>query len=470
MLLGFILHVCPSISIMKLPFIPLALTCLFALLCPISSAVDAITGKQLDKLFTDSVTQLEEQANKGDSYAMQQLSRQYALAKQTDLAMQWHDRYVQQLTKEAEAGSSTDMLKLAGFYLRGSEFQQPQRDQAKFWLERASLAGEPSGAYLHATMLEKEGNKSGANAAYARSYMLYAQQAEKEDKRADALYWMGIHKLHGQGVESNIDEAIAHLKEAASLDSLAAIERLFHSYATGTGVAKDEAKSLYYARVLADKHGHGGMAFLLYNDYEKKGEKQLAQQYLDRACELHHPLAMLKQAELLKTSQPEKSEELLRHAHSLGESRATVALAKLEKARGERGNSELMLGYLAHAAELQNPEAALMLAQYYESVQDDAKSNQWYVIASDQGLKEAFAKRGMLHMIPHRHLEWNPTMAYQWWKLGDEAGDPESSRHLKLFLYVFIPCILFVAFLLPVLLMLYIIRRRKKKAKRSSTH
>ncbi len=457
----FIIHL-PH-HIMKLSIIPLALTCLFALFSPISTATDAITGERLDKLVQGSIESLEKQAAKGDSYAMQQLSRHHALAKRTDLAMQWHDRYVQQLTKEAESGSSTDMLMLAAFYLRGSEFQQPQREQAKFWLERASLAGEPSGAYLHATMLEKEGNKSGAESAYARSYMLYSQLSDKLEKQADALYWMGVQELLGQGVEKNTEAAIAHLEESASLGSIAALERLFHSYATGTGVAKDEEKALFYARTLADKHGHSGMAYLIHNDFEKKGETQLAEQYLTRACELHHPLAMLKQAKLEKAKQPEEAERLLNHAHSLGESRATVALAKLEK---ERGNSERMLAYLAHAAELQNAEAALMLAEYYESVEDEAKSNQWYVIASDQGLKEAFAKRGMLHMIPHRHLEWNPTMAYQWWKLGDEAGDPEATRYLKLFLYVFIPCVLFVAFLLPVLLMLYIIRRRRRKAMR----
>ncbi len=461
----FIIHL-PQITFMKLSFIALALTCLFAFFSTTASAVSAITGEQLDKLTQDGIASLEEQAAQGDSYAMQQLSRYHALAKQTDLATQWHDRYVQQLTKEAEAGSSTDMLKLAAFYLRGSEFQQPQREQAKFWLERASLAGEPSGAYLHAAMLEKEGNKSGAQAAYERSYMLYSQQQENEEKHADALYWMGVQELLGQGVTQDTEAAVTHLEESASLGSIAALERLFHSYTTGTGVAKDAAKALFYASSLADKHGHGGMAFLLYNDFEKKGEKRLAQQYLTRACELHHPQAMLKQAELVKASQPEESERLLHHAHSLGESRATVKLANLEK---ERGHSERMLSYLAQAAELQNPEAALMLAEYYESVEDEAKSNQWYVIASDQGLKEAFAKRGMLHMIPHSHLEWNPTMAYQWWKLGDEAGDPESSRHLNLFLYLFIPCVLFVAFLLPVLVMLYFIRRRKKKANTSST-
>ncbi len=446
--------------LMNFSFLPFAFASLVVLLSPTRAAADTTNGESTSKIAESSISQLEHQANNGDSYAMQQLSRHHALAKQTDKAMQWHDRYVQQLTTNAESGSRTDMLKLAAFYLRGSEFQQPQREQAKLWLERASLSGEPSGAYLHATMLEKEGNNSGANAAYKRSYQLYTQELENAEKRSEALYWLGIQELHGQGVAQDTDAAIAHLKEAAGRDYKPAVERLFHSYATGTGVSKDEAKALYFAQVLADKHHHGAMAFLLHNDFESKGEESLAQKYLLRACNLHHPLAMLKQARLIMDSRPEEALSMLQYAHTLGESRASIELARLEK---RQGNIEQMLSYLAQASELQNPEAALMLAEYYESVDDEAKSKQWYVIASDQGLKEAFAKRGLLHMIPHRNLVWNPTLAYQWWKLGDEAGDPLSTRYLNLFLYGFIPLILFIAFLLPVLLMLILRWRRRQK-------
>ncbi len=407
---------------------------------------------------------------------MQQLSRRYAMHRITDQATLWHERYVQQLIKEAEAGRSKSMLQLAALYLRGSEFLPPSRSDTVAWLTRASSAGEPSAAYILADIHAHDKQAQLAEQSYRRSYELYSRLLDRPEQKADALYWLAIMELHGQGRQKDASKAIAHFTQSAELGSRVAFQRLFQCYTLGIGVAKDKQKALSYARELADKHDQPEMAFLLASSYlDGDGvpvDRALGELYLQRACELQLPAAYTRQGlEWMARGKSAEALELFHKAAQLGDGRAlrelgAYALLQAQTSNGgqqETWQSQAVL-YLTRAVELHDPVAAWMLAEYYQQLGEEGLANSYVVKASDGGLKEAMGARGLLHMLPHSNIAWNPTQAYQWWELGAEAGDTTATRYMNVFLYAIIPSVLFVAFLLPILFMRFIVWRRKKRA------
>ncbi len=424
----------------------------------------------------EDLAELKKQGEQGSSYAMQQLSRRYAVHRITDQATRWHERYVQQLIKEAEQGRSKSMLQLAALYLRGSEFLPPSRSDATTWLTRASAAGEPSAAYILADIHAHDKQAQLADQSYRRSYELYSKLLEHPGQKADALYWLGIMELHGQGRQKDASKAIAHFSQSAELGSRVALQRLFQCYASGIGVAKDKQKALSYARELADWHDQGAMAFLLASSYlDGDGvpvDKALGEHYLQRACDLQLPAAYTRQGlEWMAGAKRAEALELFHKAAQLGDVRALRELGEYAQQQAQTAEGDVREAwqiktvlYLTQAVELHDPVAAWMLAEYYQQQGEEGLANGYIVKASDGGLREAMGARGLLHMLPHSNMDWNPTLAYQWWELGAEAGDATATRYLNIFLYGVIPTVLFVAFLLPILLMRFIVWRRKKRA------
>ncbi len=425
----------------------------------------------------DSLKELKSQAEAGSANAMQQLSRYYAFYGLQDQARQWHERYMTQLQQQAAAQDSKSMLQLAGLYLRGSEFLPPSLDQAQLWLDRAARAGEPSAAYIRADVYEKAGDTAGAKASYLHSYQLYEQRLKELSKQADALYWLAIMELLGQGVEKDVPKALARFEQSAALGSSAALQRLFQCYTTGKDVAKDQSKAMGYARRLADEHADGRMALLLahaYTDAEGvERDEEKAEHYLDLACKLQVPQAFTYRASKLK-AEAQPMMESLQRAAQLADAGVHAQLGEiyLRKAKAEHTDlrDELYDSAQKHlhiAADLySDPMACYQLSLFYrEYLKDEARAHSYTVKASDLGVKEAMAERGLLHMLPHSNIDWNPTLAYQWWQQGSKAGDATATRYLNIFLYGVVPAVLVICFILPILLMRVLLWRSKRKAR-----
>ena len=98
----------------------------------------------------------------------------------------------------------------------------------------------------------------------------------------------------------------------------------------------------------------------------------------------------------------------------------------------------------------EDPRAPWELGQYYDSIGEPELANGWYKIASDRGVAQAMARRGLLHITPDSGVKWSPTQMYHWWRTGSNAGDPTCSRYLNIFLFGFIPLVLIIAFGVPI--------------------
>ncbi len=435
-------------------------------------AAPSVDIKQLE----DSLKELKAQAEAGEANAMQQLSRRYSFYGLQDQARQWHERYMTQLQQQAASQDSKSMLQLAGLYLRGSEFLPPSLEKAQLWLDNAARAGEPSAAYIRADIYEKAGDAARAKASYLHSYQLYEQRLKEQVTQADALYWLAIMELHGQGVEKNTEKALARFEQAAKLGYSPALQRLFQCYATGVDVVKDQSKALSYACELADKHNDGAMALLLAHAYTdgdgvERDEKK-ADHYLDLACKAQVPQAFTYRASKLK-AEAQQAMALLQQAAQLGDAAAHAQLGEryMRAAQSERSDRRYVLygsaeKHLHIAADLYNdPKASYLLSRFYSdygSHHDEARAHSYIVKASDLGVKEAMAERGLLHMLPHSNIDWNPTLAYQWWQHGSKLGDATATRYLNIFLYGVVPAVLVICFILPILLMRLLLWRKRK--------
>ena len=114
------------------------------------------------------------------------------------------------------------------------------------------------------------------------------------------------------------------------------------------------------------------------------------------------------------------------------------------------------------ATRLQSPFAAHELALHYDRQGDSAQADNWYIKASECGYAPAMARRGLLHLNPFSPVEWNPTLAYRWWKQGERADDPACKRYLNIYLYLFIPLLVVFVFATPMLLVKFFRKRAKR--------
>lgn len=406
------------------------------------------------------LAELKQKSESGDMAATQQLYTAYALEGHTEQAQAWAERYEQQLTAKAESGDAPAMMLLASSYLQGRDYMPQDMPLAIKWLVRAAEAGQPSAAYILGEIFMQQGNTAEAKKFYKQAYDAYAKltseiSGEPTTTQRNALYWQGYMQLMGIGTEQNTAAGIERLKSA---DIAWAWSQLYKCYIKGMGVEKDLSQAITYARKLADEAGDGMMAWVTATAY-LKGEgapkdEALGRQYLEKAAQaniaqaIHHKGTLL-----LAEGKAKEAYDCFCQAASMGlpESMTEAAKLLLHGAEGVEKDEALALTKLQEASDLYNdPRAPYELGLYYDAAGEPELANNWYRIASERGVVEAMARRGLLHITPNSGVSWSPTQMYRWWRTGSDAGDPTCSLYLNLFLFVFIPVVLIFAFGVPI--------------------
>ncbi len=410
-----------------------------------------------DAALEAKLTELKADADRGNPGASRQVYLRYALNGHMEQARAWAEKFISQLKEKAEAGDAKAAWLIGRAYMTGDSYLKPDNAEAIRWFTIASEAGEPSAAYIIGELLSKEGNAADARVAYARAYSLYKKAAESGN--ADALYWQGYMEQNGLGVPVQQQEGITRMEQAAEQGSIPAAYQLFKTYTKGLGTPEDEAKSLHYARILADKGGDAQMAYVVADALlTGKGtakDEAAALPYLERAAAQNIPAAIYHIGwRLQEEGKADKALAEYRRAASMGHADAAVqAGTMMLYGKGVEKDESAGLNYLQRAAEqLRSPFAPFELAKYYDSIGESDMANDYYIMASDRGLAAAMARRGLLHLIPFSGLRWGPTETYRWWREGSTAGDADCTLYLRLYLYVFIPLVLLLVFGLPILL------------------
>lgn len=409
--------------------------------------------------------ELKEKAESGDLAAAQQLYTQYALAGDAEHAKEWADRYLKELTQKAESGDARAMMVLATNYLHGKDYTTPDLAQAVTWFNRAAESGEPAAAFILGDIFARKGDQGTAQEHYQKAYAEYGKLAPEN---TNALYWMGYMEQNGLGTEKNPASGIARLEQAADAGNEWAWAQLFKTYAKGIGTEVDMPKAVSYARKLADTGQDGLMAWATACAYLQgqgvEKDEQTGEHYLDLAASANIPPAItLKGDRLLKQGKMAEAYGYFNQAASMGEPYAMVEAGRmlLYGAEGVEKDEARGLSLLQVACDrYDSPKAPYVLATYYDSIGEPQLANSWYAVASDRGVVEAMARRGLLHINPASGLSWSPTLMYKWWKTGSNAGDPDCTLYLRLFLYGFIPLVLILAFGLP----LFIVNKMNKRA------
>ncbi len=406
------------------------------------------------------LAELKQKSESGDTAATQQVYTRYALEGLTEQARTWAARYEQQLISNAESGDAKAMMLLASAYLRGQDYMPYNPAEAVRWFSRAAEAGQPSAAYILGEIFMQQGNTAEAKKFYKQAYDAYAKltseiSGEPTTTQRNALYWQGYMQLMGIGTEQNNAAGIERLKSA---DIAWAWSQLYKCYIKGMGVEKDLSQAIAYARKLADEAGDGMMAWVTATAY-LKGEgapkdEALGRQYLEKAAQaniaqaIHHKGTLL-----LAEGKAKEAYDCFCQAASMGlpESMTEAAKLLLHGAEGVEKDEALALTKLQEASDVYNdPRAPYELGLYYDAAGEPELANNWYRIASDRGVVEAMARRGLLHITPNSGVSWSPTQMYRWWRTGSDAGDATCSLYLNLFLFVFIPVVLILAFGVPI--------------------
>ncbi len=413
-----------------------------------------------------SLDTLKKDATAGDAYSARQLFMRYASSGNLEEAKKWSERYEEILTDKAKAGDTKAMLRLAACYLQGSDMFPLNKEQGLLWFSNASAAGEASAAYILAELYKDEEDKTISQAHYARAFELYQAQLSKNELDADALYWLGMMNLQAQGTELNTDAGIAHLEKAAQLKNRWAYTQLFKLFTDGVLTPKDAKRATDNAETLATDFNDALMAYATANAYYKgegrEKDEEKFQLYLEQACAGNIADAIATKAHLLEQKGTvEEAIPFYQQAASMGQEQALTRLGVLMlKGEGIEKDAEQGIALLTTASERFNSQhAPLELAYYYAAAGEQDLADYWYVVASDRGVAQAMSRRGLLHLNPYTDLDWNPTLAYRWWKAGSDAGDPTCSQYINIFIFGFIPLVLIICFLGPIFL-LYILNKR----------
>ena len=434
---------------------PRLLTCL-VLLClltsPHAEAEDTAALSSSDQQLEARLAPLKKQAETGDLHAVQQIYMRYGLAGHAEQAQAWSRQYNELLEKKAASGDVKAMLQLGSRFLRGGDYTPQDMPKATEWFSRAGEAGDPTGLYMLGELFSRAGNAAQAQQSYARAYEIYAKRAES-GKDAQALYWIGFMEQSGIGTAKNAEQGIAHLQQAANLGSAWAQAQLFKTFYKGIGAPRDPAKAISYARLLADERQDALMAYVVACAYlygrDVPQDTSSGEAYLDRAVAGNIPDAIyLKSDRLEQAGKKEEALPLLRQAASMKQKEAMERLGA-RMLRGESGVSQDVERGLFMLENASTARAAMHLALYYEEVGEQDIADSWYVTASDRGMPQAMARRGLLHLIPGSCVTWDPTRCYQWWRVGADRGDSTCRLYLRLFLYVFTPLLLILVFGLP---------------------
>ncbi len=416
------------------------------------------------------LAELKQKSESGDMAATQQLYTAYALEGHTEQAQAWAERYEQQLTAKAESGDAPATMLLASSYLQGRDYMPQDMPLAIKWLVRAAEAGQPSAAYILGELFTQQNNMAEAARFYQQAYNAYAAYTTQlseplTTEQRNALYWQGYMQLMGLGTDKNAAEGVAKMEKA---DTAWAWSQLYKCYIKGTGVEKDTAKAIAYARKLADTQNDGMMAWVVGSAYLKGDsvpkDEVLGRKYIDQAAAVNVAPAIYHRGTLLLAEgNAKEAYNAFNQAASMGLPEAMTATAKLllTGAEGVDKDEARALNMLQTASDRYgDARAPWELGQYYENAGEPEHANNWYKIASDRGVIEAMARRGLLHITPNSGVNWSPTQMYRWWRTGSDAGDPTCSLYLNLFLFVFIPLVLIISFGVPIL----VVHKLNKKA------
>ncbi len=443
------------------------------LLCGIVSAQQVETPQPPTPVYESNDVQLEgslnelrEQAESGDAAAMRRLYMRYALTGHVEQARAWADKFRTSLIAKADAGDTKAMLLLGTNYLTGREYTTPDTAKAATWLSKATEAGEPTAAYILGDFFSRQGNKTEADKAYQRAFEVYSQLAEQGN--SNAQYWQGYMLQQGLGTATDAAAGLALMEKSAGQGNIWALTQLFKTYAQGIGVSSDETKAISYARRAADLSKNALMAYATacayLNGQGVAKDEKLANHYLNMAVEGNMADAIFLKANLYEQNgQPAAAYHLYNQAASMGHADAMVQTGRLllYGTEGVQKDEARALSLLQAACDRFNSaRAPYEIALYYDSIDEPELANAWYVTASDRGVAQAMARRGLLHLNPFSGLSWNPTLAYQWWSAGQEAGDTTCTLYVRLFLYLFIPLLLILVFGVPSL----IVHRLNQKA------
>jgi len=407
------------------------------------------------------LAELTRKAESGDTDATQQLYTAYALLGNTEQAKAWAARYEEQLTSKSESGDTQSMMQLATAYLKGQDYMPQDFGKAVNWFVRAAESGQPAAAFILGELFSQQNNTAEADKFYRMAYAEYekltaAISGEPTTAQRNALYWQGYMQLMGIGTAKNAAEGISKMEQA---DNAWAWSQLYKCYVKGIGVEKDAERAIGYARKLADEAKDGMMAWVvgsayLEGKYAPKDET-LGRKYLELAADANIAEAIYhKGTLLLAEGKTKEAFDCFNQAGSMGLPAAMTATAKLllTGADGVEKDESRALNMLQTASDYYNDlRAPYELGLYYDSVGEPELANNWYRIASDRGVIEAMARRGLLHITPNSGVNWSPTQMYRWWRTGSDAGDATCSRYLNLFLFVFIPLVLILTFGVPIL-------------------
>ena len=446
----------------------LPLLCLLGLLLLIQvlAASDEASFSSDNHALEQRLAPLKAQADKGDLHAAQQVYMRYGVSGFPEQARAWAERYNELLAQQAAEGDTNAMLPLGARFLLGGDYTPQSIPKATEWFSRAGEAGDPTGLYMLGEIFSKAGNAVQARQSYARAYAIYAKRAEK-GKDAQALYWIGFMEQNGIGTKQNAEQGISHLQQSAQLGSAWAQAQLFKTYYKGIGIPRNPAAAISCARRLADEHKDALMAYVVACAYlygrDVPQDIPVGETYLDHAVTDNLPDAIyLKSDRLEQAGKYEEALPLLRQAASMSQSEAVLRLGT-RMLHGENGVTQDTARGILLLEKNASPQAAMQLASYYKEAGEQDLADSWYVTAADRGMPQAMARRGLLHLIPGSCVTWDPTRCYQWWRTGAERGDSTCKLYLRLFLYVFTPLLLLVAFGVPVYAGLRV-RRRKVSA------
>ncbi len=451
---------------MSLRTLPLLLSMLALPLCAQDAAAPAYDSDNLQ--LEGNLAELKDKGEAGDAAASRQVYMRYAVQGHMEQAKAWAARYTEQLEKRAEGGDTQAMLLLGTNHLTGKELTPLDTAKAVTWLSRAAEAGDPTASYILADVYKQQGDAEMSKQSFERAYDQYSKLAAEHPDNAQYTYWLGYMQQNGEGTAPNPAAGIALLEKAAEMGNDWACTHLFKTYTQGLGTEKNPERALLYARKLADSGKDGLMAFATALAY-LKGEgvakdEALGEHYLDMAAQANLPDAICLKANRLKAAgKITEALALYTQAASMQHEEALIeaALMLLYGAAGVEKDEARGLSYLQTAnTRLNSPRAPYELARYYESIGEDDVAADWYLTASNAGVIEAMAKRGLMHLNPFSAVEWNPTAAYQWWKKGSDEGDADCTLYRRLFLYGLVPLVLAIVFGLPI----YTDSRLNKKA------
>ncbi|MCD7799581.1 MAG: sel1 repeat family protein [Akkermansiaceae bacterium] len=420
-------------------------------------------------------------AEQGDADAARQVALRYQFAGRLAEAFDWSKRSLGLLTEQAQGGGEPAILKLAVLHLQGDGLAVPRNPEtAVYWFAKAAEAGNPTGAYMAARLLEsdKEHPQPDKAAEYdKKAFTAYKQKMEAGgDGAGEAAYWLGFMYLKGQGVEADPGQALRCLKHADEAGVRAAAEQLAFVYSRGgDGIAPDPEKNFYYRKRLADRWNIPEDLYLTATCYLNgvgvAADPEAGAVYMKKSADAAFlPALITIAAQHMRKGEYAEAYALYKRAASLGHGESLTQIGKMLIAgQGTAKDEEKGAACLEQAANrFGDPVASYELARLFESQGRQEQSDSWYFVASERGHPGAMARRGMLHLIPGSGYAWNPVRSYLWWRAGRDGGDEACARNLNLLLWLGIPLALLLLFGLPCLLTARIQRRNAKKERESA--